>query len=76
MKDELRELLGRLRENGQVSKVVGELERRVQKDLKAGDAASRVYVPPTYSRLHSGQEIEGEILMKAHYLSHYQSSGP
>jgi len=67
MKDELRELLGRLRENGQVSRVVGELERRVQKDLKAGDAASRVYVPLS-SRLHGGQEIEGEILMIAHYL--------
>jgi hypothetical protein len=45
LKDELRELVARLRETKQVSKVVSELERRITKDTaKNGDTSSRQYV--------------------------------
>ena len=48
LKDELRELVARLRENKQVSKVVSELERRITKDTaKNGDTSSRQYVLPS-----------------------------
>jgi hypothetical protein len=50
MKGELRELVGQLRENGQVTKVVSDIEKRVQKDTaKSGDASSRTYVPSLQS---------------------------
>jgi hypothetical protein len=45
LKDELRELVARLRETKQVSKVVSDLERRITKDTaKNGDTSSRQYV--------------------------------
>ena len=68
MKDELRELVARLRETKQVPKVVSELEKRITRDTaKNGDVSSRQYV---LHALQEGWEIGG--LMVDLFSPHYR----